>query len=97
MTFTAKHFLPYVGTVFSLPAEYGPYTELTLEKVNDATKDSSPFHQFSLSFISQAPQALPQGTYRLSHAEDAPLEIFLVPSSKTDLGFRYIASFSVEK
>ena len=31
------------------------------------------------------------------HAEDAPLEIFLVPSSKTDLGFRYIASFSVEK
>ena len=97
MTFTVAQFLPHVGSQFSIPFGDGLSLTLTLDDVKDSTTASSPYHFFSLNFSSNASTALPQGIYALQHASLATQEIFLVPFSKTERGFSYSATFSVEK
>lgn len=49
---------------------------------------------FSLLFVGPAAPALPQRTYRLSHARLPELDIFLVPIGADAAGVRYEAIFS---
>jgi hypothetical protein len=50
--------------------------------------------QFSLVFRGPAAPVLPQGTYRLSHAELGELDLFLVPIGPDAEGMRYEAVFA---
>jgi hypothetical protein len=50
--------------------------------------------QFSLVFRGTTTPGLPQGTYRVEHAELGDLDLFLVPIGPDAEGMRYEAAFA---
>lgn len=87
---TVKDFAPYVQTRFQVTGE-GDF-ELVLASVKDCS--NARLEQFSLGFLGQASPWLPQGQYKLEHAQMGECELFLVPNGPDASGMRYEATFS---
>lgn len=87
---TADDFAPYVDTRFQVAGEAG--FELMLTSVTDHSNDQ--LEQFSLAFVGRASPWLPQGQYKLEHAQMGECDLFLVPNGPDASGMRYEAAFS---
>ena len=87
---TADDFAPYVDTGFRVTGESD--FELVLTSVADYS--NAQLEQFSLAFVGQASPWLPQGQYKLEHAQMGACELFLVPNGPDGRGMRYEAAFS---
>jgi hypothetical protein len=95
---SASQFTASIGTKFRM--SWGTEESVELELI-DATpfpkgaRKGSPREPFSLTFRAATTQFyLPQGTYRLDHAEHGELHLFLVPLGPDDVGMRFEAVFS---
>ncbi|WP_147426655.1 DUF6916 family protein [Trinickia fusca] len=96
MTFTAALFRPYVDTSFSTHSPDNREVALLLESITNGAMENSGYHSFSLFFADESSAPLPQGGYRLQHAQLGEQFIFLVPIAKTANGHRYQACFNVQ-
>ena len=89
---TYDHFADRVGERFDVTVGEGPAVPMELAEASQGTQpggrgpDGQERLQFSLVFRGPATPVLPQGTYRLSHADLGELELFLVPSVPTPRG-----------
>jgi hypothetical protein len=97
---TYDHFDGRVGEPFEVSVGDGPAVSMELVDASVGTElggpgpDGEERLQFSLVFQGPATQLLPQGTYRLAHAELGELELFLVPIGRDADGTRYEAAFA---
>jgi hypothetical protein len=87
---TLNDFAPHLHSRFRVMQPEG--FELELAEVAD--QSNAALEQFSLIFIGNASPWLPQGLYKLAHAEMQECEIFLVPIGPDARGMRYQAVFS---
>lgn len=83
-------FAPHLHTRFRVA--HRENCELELAEVSD--NSNAKLEQFSLIFTGAASPWLPQGTYRLNHAQMQECELFLVPIGPDAAGMRYQAVFS---
>jgi Domain of unknown function (DUF6916) len=97
---TEKEFSKHVNTKFrvDLDAENSVDLELTevkgyLSKPNEQTG----MERFSAYFLGPSEHYLPQKSYTFQHDQMGEFEIFLVPVSQIDQGFRYEAVFNYFK
>ncbi|MEE8602111.1 DUF6916 family protein [Euzebya tangerina] len=95
---TCETFSPHVGSTFCVgPVDDGEgrLSELRLAAAEvTGTAPSDRRQPFSLIFVSDD-ATLPQGTYRLTHAELPDLAVFLVPIGPADgAAMRYEAVFN---
>jgi len=96
---TEAEFLKHVGSKFRL--QLGPQV-LDLELVEAKGYLSGPNEQtgmerFSVFFDGPGAARLPQALYALEHEQMGKFEIFLVPISQNERGFRYEAVFNYFK
>jgi hypothetical protein len=95
---TEAEFSKHVSSKFLLKAE--PQTiELELTEVKgylSGPNEESGMERFSAFFEGPA-TLLPQAVYALEHEQMGEFEIFLVPISKSEQGFRYEAVFNYFK
>lgn len=94
-----EDFRKHLGTKFRvvLEIEGTPEIEMELEEVAPfpaLPHSGSDVERFSVYFRGPANVHLPQRTYRLAHEQMGEHEIFLVPVSQDQRGFRYEAIFS---
>lgn len=82
-----------LNTKFALADAEHPF-ELELVEITEPTVSASQTF-FSLFFLGKEDFPLPQGTYRLRHADLGEMMIFLVPTSRETDGFRYEAVFNL--
>ena len=97
---TAKEFLNYVNTSFLATIDGGKEANLELVEVktySSKQEEQSGMERFSVYFTGPLEPHLPQGLYRLEHNQMGDFEIFLVPISRNDEGFRYEAVFNYFK
>lgn len=97
--FTTEAMTPLVGTTWRVVARDGQTFELTLLDVQKTldkhidprlTRDS-----FSMSFRGPREPYLPQAMYDFHHDEiGGPHQIFIVPTSRDQAGYRYEAVFT---
>lgn len=86
-------FSEHVNTKFRINGNDSTFVDLEL--IEAADEDSTPRQErFSLIFRGPLQPFLPQGTYRMEHDKMETLDLFLVPISKEEDGFRYQASFN---
>lgn len=97
MRYSAELFRPHLNTCFFIQMPEGCHIELLLDEIKTDDTDNSPFQHFSLLFSCTGALQLRQGTFNLRHRSLPELALFLVPVARTDLAFRYQASFSVSK
>jgi hypothetical protein len=97
---TVDTFAPAVGEVFTLDAGDVGRVELELlsahlhepdAPVEDASGTRAPF---TLEFRGPADPMLPQHIYRLEHPALGPMEIFIVPIGRDEVGTTYEAVFT---
>lgn len=97
---TYDAFARRVGERFDLTVGEGRAVPMELAEASEGTEpgglgpEGQERLQFSLVFRGPATQVLPQGTYRLSHAELGGLELFLVPLAPDAEGALYEAAFA---
>ena len=95
---TEKEFSKHVNTKFRVVDEQPTELELTevkgyLAKPNEQTG----MERFSAYFRGPADRYLMQQTYSIEHEQMGAFELFLVPVSRDDSGFRYEAVFNYFK
>lgn len=97
---TEKEFSQHVNTKFrvNLDAENGIDLELVevkgyMSKPNEQTG----MERFSVYFQGPGEPYLQQMLYKFQHAQIGEFEIFIVPLSRNDQGFRYEAVFNYFK
>ena len=77
-TCTAETFTPHIGTRFRLRRPGAIAVSLRLAAVERASNDDAT-SSFSLLFRAPRDEAIPQGTYRLTHQELGRFRVLLVP------------------
>lgn len=88
------------GEGFDVTVGKAPAVPLVLAEATEGTQpggrgpEGQERLQFSLVFRGPEGSALPQGIYRLSHAELGELDLFLVPIGRDAEGTRYEAAFA---
>ena len=94
---TAQDFTDNLNTSFNVQLENGERLDLELyevvHKVAEANEQSG-MERFSIFFRGPASSLLGQRTYELVHQRLGTLQIFLVPISKDEQGFKYEAVFN---
>ena len=96
---TEKEFSKHVGTTFHTKVGERE-VELKLDEVKGYPQDPSEkqkMERFSLFFDGAADSFLPQQNVHMRHDVMGEIEIFLVPVSRNDNGFRYEAVFNFYK
>ncbi|HXT63326.1 MAG TPA: hypothetical protein VN696_09845 [Pyrinomonadaceae bacterium] len=97
--FTKEEFSKHIGTEFHVKAGEDE-AKLRLAEVKAymprATEDKK-MERFSIFFDGPADARLPQQLFQMRHAAMGEFEIFLVPISGDESGFRYEAVFNVFK
>lgn len=78
---TPLTFEPHVGSVFSITVGVGSTVSAELDKVvrHEPRSHGDRTQPFSLLFVGQQGQPLPQATYSMKHATLGQIDIFLVP------------------
>jgi hypothetical protein len=97
---TEEEFSKHVNTKFcvKLDAEAGVDLELTEVKgYMSKQHEQSGMERFSLYFNGPAEPHLPQLLYTFEHDQMGEFEMFLVPLSQNEKGFRYEAVFNYFK
>lgn len=94
---TAETFENAIGTAFTVSDPDGNSVELTLVTV--ATRDQvvpngpAGWVPFTLTFEGPREPFVPQGTFAVEHAATGRIDVFLVPSERTERATRYEAVF----
>jgi len=97
---THDHFAGRAGESFDVTVGEGPAVAMALAEATVGAQPGGPGPdglermQFSLVFRGPATQALPQGTYQVTHAELGELDLFLVPLGPDAEEMRYEAAFA---
>lgn len=96
-TFVYDDFADKIGTTFVLAEANVPpvpfkLVECTLLDPRQAPPGGRP--PFTLIFVAQTPQMLPQRLYNLTQEAMGDVELFLVPVGKDARGFHYEALFN---
>ena len=87
------HFLPYLNQSFATTCNNKEQL-LLLTEAKPLGKPSTSREPFSLLFLGEMPEPLPQGAYQLRHAGMGEIVIFLVPIARQVNGFVYQAVFN---
>lgn len=98
-TLTAKEFSAHLNTTFHVKFPDGQ-VELELEEVKGYLSkhaEHEGMERFSVYFQGPSQPQLPQHLYLLEHDRMGEFEIFLVPVSQSERGFRYEAVFNYFK
>ncbi|MEX2080048.1 MAG: hypothetical protein WEC33_00385 [Dehalococcoidia bacterium] len=91
---TRETFAPLKGHAFTLSGPEGS-VELTLVAVQgNGLRGGAGREQFSLHFQGPREPFFPQSIYHLENATLGPLDIFLVPIARDELGATYEAIFT---
>ena len=93
---TEKEFSQHVNTKFQLKLDGQPI-ELELVEVKGylpQDHEQTGMERFSVFFDGPGSVRLPQSLYALQHQQMGEFEIFLVPISGNEKGFRYEAVFN---
>lgn len=96
---TEQEFAKHLGTSFQLVLD-GQMNPLKLTEVKGYLpkgNEHGGMERFSILFEGPGSLRLPQSIYRLQHDSMGEFEIFLVPISGDDKGFRYEAVFNYFK
>ena len=96
VSLTEKEFSQHVGTSFHLNADQ-PGIELELIEVKGYASqeiEQGGMERFSVFFTGPGDPFLPQKLYSLAHEQMGEFEIFLVPVSGDEKGYRYEAVFN---
>jgi len=96
IAFTEKEFSQHVNTKFELKLD-GQEIELELVEVKGylpQAHEQTGMERFSVFFDGPGSIRLPQSLYSLQHERMGEFEIFLVPISGNEQGFRYEAVFN---
>ena len=94
---TEGEFGKHLNTKFHLQVEGDSNIDLELDEVKGYSsqhKEVGGMERFSAYFVGPKQPLLPQSTYTLRHEQMGDFEIFLVPISKHERGFRYEAVFN---
>lgn len=97
---TADDFTQHLKTKFRVRLSEEDATELELDEVNPLpplTDSRGEVERFSLYFNGPDDHYLQQMTYHIEHEQMGEMDIFLVPLSRDERGFRYEAVFSYFK
>lgn len=95
---TEKEFSKHVNTKFRIALE--PPVLLELSEVKSylpRENEERGMERFSLYFAGPREPSLPQHVYPMEHELMGPFDIFLVPVSQDENGFRYEAVFNYYK
>ena len=89
-------FHPRVGQTFDVEITERSSIQLTLTEANLGPwqPHDGPATAFELLFQGPSDPILPQATYRLTHADLGPLDIFIVPIGQSNDGTTYQAVFN---
>ena len=100
-TFTAETFSPHVGEKFRFFYNPSDALELVLTSAKELGTESakewskaSGRAPFTLTFLGPKELVLPQGSYRVEHANMDAFEIFIVPIGPSQEGMRYEVIFT---
>ena len=97
---TEKNFAQHVNTKFRVLGAAEEPVELELVEVkgyNAGPNEQDGMERFSLFFRGPAEVPLPQNTYALEHDAMGTHELFMVPISRDQNGFRYEVVFNYFK
>jgi hypothetical protein len=97
---TQKEFSKHLNTKFRVQLDGGVQAELELDEVKGYPGhrgDQQGMERFSVYFKGLTEPHLPQQSYTLQHDQMGEFEIFIVPVSRSDQGFRYEAVFNYFK
>ena len=97
---TEDEFSKHVNTTFRAGIDTQTQVDLKLVEVKGYAKkleEHSGMERFSAIFKGPVEPYLPQTTYTLQHDQMGEFEIFLVPLSRDEDGFRYEAVFNYFK
>jgi len=95
---TEKEFSKHVNTKFRVVVE--PPVELELTQVKgylSKPEEETGMERFSAFFLGPADRYLEQRIYSLEHEQMGTFDLFLVPVSQDQSGFRYEAVFNYYK
>jgi hypothetical protein len=98
-TLTEEEFSKHVKTTFHVKFPDGQI-DLELDEVRgyrNKAVEREGMERFSLYFQGPSSPPLPQHVYLFEHDQMGEFEIFLVPLSQSELGFRYEAVFNYFK
>jgi len=85
------------GQTFVLAEADGATRDLELVEVRDLGRRRTAegeLSNYALTFLARTPEALPQGTYRLTHPALGSMDVFVVPIGRDAAGVRYEAIFN---
>lgn len=97
---TEKEFSKHVNTKFRARLNAEAEVDLELDEVKGYPGhpgDQQGMERFSIYFKGPIAPHLPQQVYTFQHDQMGEFEIFLVPLSRNDQGFRYEAVFNYFK
>jgi hypothetical protein len=98
-TLTEEEFSQHVKTAFQVKFNDGQL-ELELDEVRgyrNKAVEREGMERFSVYFQGPSETHLPQQVYQMQHDQMGEFEIFLVPVSQNERGFRYEAVFNYFK
>jgi hypothetical protein len=95
---TEQEFSKHVNTKFRVVNEQPIELELTEVKgYSSKPNEQTGMERFSAFFRGPADRVLVQQTYSIEHEQMGAFDLFLVPVSRDDSGFRYEAVFNYFK
>lgn len=92
--FTVGTFSGRIGETFRIRSGASRALDLSLVSATALGESSERGRPFSILFRGPEDYVLPQGIYRLEHAQIGAFEIFLVPIGPDEAGMRYEAVFN---
>jgi hypothetical protein len=95
---TEKEFSKHVNTKFRVVDEEPVELELTeIKSYSSQAHEQTGLERFSAFFRGPADRYLMQKTYSIEHEQMGAFDLFLVPLSRDESGFRYEAVFNYFK
>jgi len=95
---TEKEFSKHVNTKFRVAGEQPVELELTeVKSYLGKAHEQTGMERFSVFFLGPADPYLRQQTYSFEHEQMGAFDLFLVPLSRDESGFRYEAVFNYFK
>jgi len=92
-TLTHEAFSEHLGTQFEVQLGPDKSLELELAEISEL-KQSERQESFSIVFLGPNDIFLGQGTHQMKHDKFGEFEIFIVPISQDEHGYRYEAVFN---
>jgi hypothetical protein len=95
---TFDQFSGRVGETFVVVADGRPSSPVELVEATESSEPGGPgpdgVQRFQFSLVFRGDPGLPQGTYRVSHADMGDFDLFLVPIGPDGDSMQYQAAFA---